>query len=249
MLNIYYKSLTLLWVLSGLWTALFLTWLALTPLDFGYKFWYQVLGTDQVINKYAPRNHHNKQNFIQTNKIEHERLFSEIIVKIHHGGNGLAGITYYDPNGKRLDLLFTKPEVQHLQDIADIINIMFKFSLASLILFILLCGWLIRRKKVPKLRKIALYLGCVILIATIAVFIIGPEKVFYQLHTWIFPVGHQWFFFFEDSLMVTLMHGTLLFGMISILWFLFSLLVYLVFVIGMYKLQRISSIPNDKCQI
>ena len=37
------------------------------------------------------------------------------------------------------------------------------------------------------------------------IFIIGPQKAFYQLHEWAFTENAQWFFYYQDSLMTTLM--------------------------------------------
>jgi hypothetical protein len=50
-----------------------------------------------------------------------------------------------------------------------------------------------------------------------AVLIIGSKKVFYYLHTWIFPPEHPWFFYYQDSLMTTLMKAPDLFGLIAAL--------------------------------
>lgn len=48
--------------------------------------------------------------------------------------------------------------------------------------------------------------------------IVGPEKVFNQLHIWVFPDDHQWFFYYQDSLMSTMMFAPHLFGWIGLAW-------------------------------
>ena len=35
--------------------------------------------------------------------------------------------------------------------------------------------------------------------------LIGAKRVFYSLHDLIFPAEHQWFFYYQDSLMSTMM--------------------------------------------
>ncbi len=44
----------------------------------------------------------------------------------------------------------------------------------------------------------------------------GPEAVFYQFHIWLFPADHEWFFYWQDSLMSTLMKAPVLFGGIAV---------------------------------
>jgi len=60
--------------------------------------------------------------------------------------------------------------------------------------------------------------GLLILVAasTGTVFIVGPQKVFYFLHEVFFKDKGQWFFYFQDSLMTTLM-PEVVFANISIL--------------------------------
>ena len=235
-----------IWIFSGLFTSLLLAWLLLKPFDFGYKYWYDILGTGQVISKYAAQNRYGKQSFIYTNKQEHERLFGEVMYQVHHQGKGLDEIVYYSPDGQELGTLLRPAEVEHLQDVANILNIMFNASYVAVFIFLAFSGWLIYKKKIPRLRKTALYLFITVIVLTVLVFILGPEKVFYQLHIWFFPANHQWFFYYQDSLMVILMHGTTLFGMIAIIWLLLSLLIYLLFCISCYKIQFSKLLRENK---
>jgi hypothetical protein len=57
--------------------------------------------------------------------------------------------------------------------------------------------------------------AAVLAVAVIAVLLIGPKTVFYTLHTWVFPAGHAWFFYYQDSLMTTLMQAPNLFAGIA----------------------------------
>jgi hypothetical protein len=36
------------------------------------------------------------------------------------------------------------------------------------------------------------------------------------MHVWVFPADHQWFFYYQDSLMSTLMKAPYLFGYIAV---------------------------------
>ena len=46
--------------------------------------------------------------------------------------------------------------------------------------------------------------------------VVGPTEVFYQFHIWLFPADHQWFFYWQESLMSTLMKAPALFGGIAL---------------------------------
>jgi len=48
--------------------------------------------------------------------------------------------------------------------------------------------------------------------------VIGVENLFYGLHTIVFPDDHQWFFYYEDSLMSTLMQAPNIFLPIGVVW-------------------------------
>jgi len=55
-------------------------------------------------------------------------------------------------------------------------------------------------------------------VSGVAVVVIGPVKVFYAAHNAVFPPGHEWFFYYQDSLMTTLMKAPDLFGFIAVVW-------------------------------
>jgi hypothetical protein len=50
------------------------------------------------------------------------------------------------------------------------------------------------------------------------VWVVGPVQVFYVLHELVFPAGHEWFFYYQDSLMSMMMQAPNLFGPIAVLW-------------------------------
>ena len=50
--------------------------------------------------------------------------------------------------------------------------------------------------------------------------------MFYQVHVGICPAEHQWFFYYQESLMTTLMHAPQLFGVIAVAIIALALLLY-----------------------
>ena len=83
-------------------------------------------------------------------------------------------------------------------------------------IIILLTLLLRNRQQLPSVKQLLaglLGLGVVV----VAVLVLGAEKVFYQFHVWIFPAGHQWFFYYEESLMSMMMKAPDLFGYIAIM--------------------------------
>jgi hypothetical protein len=71
----------------------------------------------------------------------------------------------------------------------------------------------------------------------VLVWALGAKKVFYQLHVWIFPEGHQWFFYYQESLMSTLMKAPDLFAGIGIAIFLGAILLFVLMLLALYFLK------------
>ena len=69
-------------------------------------------------------------------------------------------------------------------------------------------------------------LGLLAVVSMLAVIAIGTKKVFYTAHTLIFPAGHQWFFYYEESLMTMLMQAPDLFAAIAAEWLLLTAFCY-----------------------
>lgn len=211
------KSLVLNFLLStGLFCVCFyFAWQASAATNFLYSVWYEVLDIDETISTYAPRNK-NRQEFEQTSKQEHVRLFSGIVSGIQNKGEGLGELKYANSHGKVIDTLLTDAEVIHLNDVANLVN-NFKYlaiigGLIALIAFALL---LILKTKLAKFKYHLIgAVGIIVIIVTV-IQITGPTKVFYAGHELIFPNNHQWFFYYEDSLMSTMMKAPVLFGPIA----------------------------------
>lgn len=192
--------------------AVTLCWALYSQSSYGYRFWYQQLDIAEHIQIYGPQNRF-KSGFEQLPAEQHWKAFEQIRDAVHNGGAGLTDIQYQPP-GKIARPLLHKAEVQHLQDVADFIDVgrvVFWVLLALWLPLAWLCVWL----KPPPMRwrlGITVFtVGAVLAWLLIA----GPTQVFYQFHLWIFPADHQWFFYWQDSLMSTLMKAPVLFGGIA----------------------------------
>ena len=216
--------------------AIGISWIVLTPLNFGYQQLYSAINIDQHIATYAPKNIH-KKDFQQTVEQERFRLFADIVTAIHQQGEGLAGLAYHTPQGQRIDSLLTHDEVVHLEDVAILIDRMRLLLLVLSVIFVGLLIWMYRsRQTMPSFRSILLSAIIALLAMTAIILLIGPHKVFYQLHIWAFPAEHKWFFFYEESLMSTMMKAPDLFAYIAILLVLLALPI---FIVMMWLIQRV----------
>ena len=228
-----WAALTTLIVIS----AAFIAWQALKTADYLYPVWYEALDIDQTIAHYGPQNRHGKLLFETTTKLERVRLFASLADAVHNQGRGLEDLVYHDSNKRPIATLLTIAEIVHLQDVARLFGWLRMFGSLVIGALIALLAWLRwRRHALPQLRK--LLLGTVSGIAFIGAVIVawGPTTVFYQLHDWIFPSGHQWFFYYEDSLMSMMMKAPDLFGPIALTWALLSLLLIAVLLIAAKRL-------------
>jgi len=206
------------WSLSLWLLCLGAVWVALAQQSFFYKQWYQLLDIDKTISEYAPLNRFNRESFVATNAEEHARLFTEITQAVHQQGNGLSTIEYNLPDGKTAALL-TKNEVIHLQDVANVITAATVVMKVVAVIFIF-SSLLIRYKEITisSLKRQWIYASGLMSVLLVLLVVVGTENLFYCLHTIIFPDNHQWFFYYEDSLMSTLMQAPNIFLPIGIVW-------------------------------
>ena len=199
-----------------LWVSIFLSWQTLRSVNFAYPMLYEVMALDETIATYGPKNLY-KEHFHTTSDEERFRLFENIVYSIHHDGEGLAEIVYHDSQGKMIDHLLRPPEVVHLQDVANLIGGLTTFSLVTIALLVLLLGWTKYTNMKMSFSTKRMFVGtlvfCIMLVAIVLLF--GAESVFYQWHTLVFPENHQWFFYYQESLMTTMMRAPDLFGAIA----------------------------------
>ena len=237
----YFKSLKLFWlpVFPLLFVVCLLaTWIALSNQSFFYGFLYDNTKLENFIELYAPKNIY-KPEFSQTSREERIRVFKEIVESVNSNGLGLSEIKFYSIEGESLGKLLREPEVVHLQLVANIVDQLAKVAKCS---SVLLLGFLIFVVKL-KVRLVTLK---EVILSTLALFgatvfillVIGPLTVFEYLHVQIFPKDHQWFFYYEDSLMTTLMMAPDLFAYFFATWLVLSVFLFLlvnILLIKMYK--------------
>tara|TARA_B100000676_G_C18023033_1_gene813839 strand:- start:572 stop:1330 length:759 start_codon:yes stop_codon:yes gene_type:complete len=207
---------TLVWFFYAVTTVLLsilISWALYSQANYGYGFWYQQLDIGAHIQEYGPQNRF-RTGFEQLPAAQHRLAFEQIRDAVHSHGEGLATITYTPPGRAAVPLLHDA-EVRHLQDVADLIDAG-RWLMLALALLCLPLALLCIRLGIPSMASrigITVFgLGAVIAWLAIA----GPTQVFYQFHLWLFPAENQWFFYWEDSLMSTLMKAPVLFGGIAV---------------------------------
>jgi len=215
--------------------TLLIAWHSLTFVDFGYAKAYQWLSIQEHIQRFAPTNQYRKH-FETTTKDEHLQLFSEIVDSIQQSGEGLTHIRY-QYKGKTIPLLH-RAEVIHLEDVAILIDTLYPVGVLMILISILLI-LLIHQLKLPPppLLQATSGLGILLIISAATLIIVGPKDVFYWLHTQIFPEGHQWFFYYQESLMTTLMKAPDLFGLMAVFIGIWTLILYGVLLGGSLYIQ------------
>lgn len=209
----------LLWPLfftSQLIALALISWHLLAQFHFAYPLGYQLLGLDTHIAEFAPLNRF-KQGFEGVAPAEHWRLFGEISDAVQNSGAGLEEIRYPLKNGETTALMH-EAEIIHLQDVANLIDRFYWAGSISLCIWIALIVYVYQRRlSLPPMKKVLLGFLAGFAIITITLLAIGPTAVFYWFHEQVFPDGHQWFFYYQDSLMTTLMKAPDIFAFIAAL--------------------------------
>ena len=211
--------------------ALGISWQVSKTSSFLYGFWYQTLDIQQVINKSVPKNSQGKRDFPTDDSQLHEKKFADIVQAIHQHGDGLAEIRYVNLQGISRKLL-TPSEVQHLQDVANLLDSISHYWWGNLFLLLSLLVFYCRKlknytalnarqslikstRKLPTGKQKFLTLAGFVLCIAALLGILGFTEVFYYLHTVVFPANHQWFFYYNDSLMASLMKAPDIFAAIA----------------------------------
>jgi len=208
--------------------ALLIAWKLLHLANYNYSFWYSQLSISQHIAKFAPQNRSGKSGFEKTTHEERTELFRAIGHAINNGGNGLRTLEYI-PNPKAAPvLLLTDAEATHLEDVANLIDLLEPIGWAALILLIVLVVMAIAGNfPLPDVKASLTTLLVITVLLTIVIVAVGPHDVFRAMHEFVFPKDHQWFFYYQDSLMTTLMKAPDIFYAIGAAWALLSALIYL----------------------
>lgn len=202
-----------------------LAWHLLAQANFAYPTGYKMLGLDTHIAEFAPINRY-IHGFEFTRPKDHWDLFAQITHSVQNHGEGLKDIHFTLPNNTQIPLMHTA-EIIHLQDVSNLIHQFYLAGIAGFFMWIISLAIAYRQKlSFPSLRNIVLgFCGGIFVVSSI-VLSLGATKVFYWLHTKVFPEGHQWFFYYEDSLMTTLMKApdifafiaALLLGVLMVIW-------------------------------
>ena len=199
------------------------SWRVLSEKNFFFNQLYEYNRIDEQIAKYGPQNR-NRVGFESTTKEERVIIFGKIVEAVNDSGDGLGVIFYKAPSGEIIDTFLTQPEIDHLNDVARLVGSLNKTLtyLTAFLLFIVMFCWVYKFKKnVTIWRPFTIGKSCLSLLVLLlfcfaAVSVVGPQKVFYTLHEWIFADMAPWHFYFQDSLMTTMLTEPL-FGSISIL--------------------------------
>jgi hypothetical protein len=223
-------------VVCCVWWSLVCAWYGLSAVNFAFPVVYEMAGIGENIAQYAPQNRY-KRGFELTPRKEHERLFAQIVHAINHNGEGLADISYRGPDGLVIDRFLRMPEVIHLQDVANLLANLRLFCWYIAGLTLVLVGFHVYfHWPVSNTWRAGLGLVMVLAMAILGLTFLGATDVFYSLHTRIFPDGHQWFFFYQESLMTTLMKAPDLFAYIGLLLAVGSVGIFIAFWTGLRRL-------------
>lgn len=201
---------------SQLITLALISWHLMAQIDFAYPVGYKLLNLESHIAEFAPINRY-KDDFEFTSQEEHWRLFGEISDSIQNHGEGLADIRYTLNNGQTTSLMH-QDEIIHLQDVANLVDQFYLAGFISMILWI--TGWLViywKKPTPPSTQKLLAGFAALIGTTSLVILLLGAKDVFYWLHIQIFPENHKWFFYYQDSLMTTLMKAPDIFAFISII--------------------------------
>ncbi len=219
--------------------SFFLAWQISATSDFLYSTWYEVLDLDETIIKYSPHNKY-KNGFETTEKQQHIKLFSGIVDAIQHNGDGLRQLRYTDTVTNKTEALLTDAEVIHLQDVAHLISKFIYLGVIGLVVAgIVFISMRAKNVEISAFRH-HLYGGVgTVLVLAVLVVLIGPTKIFYLGHELIFPNNHQWFFYYEESLMSTMMKAPVLFGPIACQLLLATIVIWSVLLLLMSHFSHI----------
>lgn len=205
-------------------SALMITWWALSGVDFLYPTFYQWLDIGSTIREFGPQNRF-KEGFGLTHFSQHTLYFSQIVTAINNEGQGLTDISY-PYLGEQVQLL-RDAEVKHLQDVAHLLSNLF---VVGWVVMVMLTVWIVfkikLRVKLVGIKQQIMQLFGLVSSLTVICALIGFKTVFYWLHDVVFPAENDWFFYYQDSLMTTMMKAPMLFAPISVLMVLTACLTF-----------------------
>ena len=199
--------------LALLVSCLYVSWQVLSQANFLYDQIYEHNNLEAHVKEFAPQNRNGKDNFALTTKAERVQVFSEIAREINTGGGGLGEIAYTPSGSADVTKFLIDAERDHLQDVADLVSTLKPIGagIASLLIAFYGFCWYYKVSRYrylwrpPGLFISLLQIASLAILCMVITFALGPQETFYLLHEWAFSDKAQWFFYFEDSLMTTLM--------------------------------------------
>ena len=222
--------------LALLVSCLYVSWQVLSQANFLYDQIYEHNNLEAHVNEFAPLNRNGKESFALTSKAERVRVFSDIAREINIGGGGLGSITYIPEGADAATPFLVEAERDHLQDVANLVSSLKPIGavIASLLIAFYGFCWYYKVSRYqyfwrPSGIFVSLFqIGAVAALCVAITFALGPQQTFYLLHERVFSNKAQWYFFFEDSLMTTLMPEIVfaniaaLIGILTVLTWLFA---------------------------
>ena len=199
--------------LALLVSCLYVSWQVLSQANFLYDQIYEHNNLEAHVNEFAPLNRNDKESFALTSKTERVQVFNDIAREINTGGGGLGSITYTPEGADAAKPFLVEAERDHLQDVANLVSSLKPIGafIASLLIAFYGFCWYYKVSRYqyfwrPSGVFVSLFqIAAVVALCVAITFALGPQQTFYLLHEWAFSDKAQWYFFFEDSLMTTLM--------------------------------------------
>jgi len=213
-------------VASVFYISMLAAWFALSAANFFYPMLHDMIGIQETIKEYAPKNVY-KKSFDATTREQRAVLFSHIVSAVNNGGEGLDKIHYRDAQGHVIGRLLREPEITHLQDVANLLDKLQQGAwfagYAVLVIFII---YRLKGCNIPKPVQLLTGTAAGALAVALLVILSDAKETFYHWHTIIFPQGHQWFFYYEESLMTMLMKAPDIFAWLAVLLLACALVIF-----------------------
>ena len=147
---------------------------------------------------------------------------------VNANGVGLKTIQYFNTDGVPINLFLTLEEVDHLEDVSVLVQSMNNLAFIFIIIFIIitLMAWRYKRAP-PSLLMLICSMASFVVIITGSIIFTGPLEVFNKLHELVFANKSQWHFYYQDSLMTTLLKAPDTFATMAILMTAIALIFWL----------------------
>jgi hypothetical protein len=208
--------------------CLVLSWHFLSKANFFFDTLYDMHQIESHIAEFAPQNRQNRINFELTSKNERIRIVGKILRTVNSKGVGLETIKYFNTDGVPVNLFLTLAEVEHLKDVSVLVHLMNSIAFILMIIFIIIFSLAWRYKTTtPSLLMLTCSMVGFVIIATGCIIFIGPQIVFNELHEWVFADKSEWHFYYQDSLMTTLLKAPDTFATMAILMTAIALIFWL----------------------